>query len=104
MDKNKIDFSSLQWESPAVGLRFKAVSRAGRRLRLVEFTRNFVEHDWCLKGHIGYVLEGVMEIDFSGEKSIFRPGDGIFIEAGEKDKHKARTLTDVVKLILVEEE
>jgi len=44
-----------------------------------------------------------MEIDFDGEVIKFGPGDGLFIPAGEKHKHKAKVLTSVVKVILVED-
>jgi len=103
MSKYKIDFESMDWESPTVGARFKAYEQNGRKLRLVEFFKEFIEPDWCTKGHIGYVLEGQMEIDFDGSKEIFGPGDGVFILTGKENKHKARVLTDKVKVILVEE-
>jgi quercetin dioxygenase-like cupin family protein len=70
---------------------------------LVEFDREFVEPDWCAKGHIGYILEGKIEIDFDGDKEVFGPGNGVFIPAGEKHKHKGRVLTDKVKAILTED-
>ena len=44
-----------------------------------------------------------MEIDFDGKKEVFGPGNGIFIPAGEKHKHKGRVLTDKVKVVLVED-
>ena len=103
MEQYKIDFESMSWETPAVGVRFKAYEQSGRKLRLVEFAKEFVEPDWCTKGHIGYILEGEMEIDFDGKAIQFGPGDGVFIPAGEKHKHKAKILTDVVKVILVED-
>jgi quercetin dioxygenase-like cupin family protein len=103
MKQYKIDFASMQWEAPAVGVRFKAYQQDGRKLRLVEFNKGFVEPDWCRKGHIGYILEGRMEIDFNGKVIVFKPGDGIFIPAGEKHKHKGRVLTDKVKIILAED-
>lgn len=93
----------MQWESPAVGVRFKAYEQGSKKLRLVEFTKEFVEPDWCRKGHIGYILEGQLEIDFDGKAIPFGPGDGIFIPAGNKHKHKGRVLTDKVKAILVED-
>jgi hypothetical protein len=99
----KIGFESIPWESSAVGIRFKACEQGGRKLRLAEFGREFVELDWCTKGHIGYILEGKMNIDFDGKVVVFGPGDGIFIPAGEKHKHKATILTDLVKVILVED-
>ncbi len=103
MERCKVDFELLPWETPMVGIRFKAYQQGGRRLRLVEFAKNFVEPDWCTKGHIGYVLEGQMEIDFNGKVVLFSPGDGIFIPQGDKEKHMAKILTDVVKIVLVED-
>jgi quercetin dioxygenase-like cupin family protein len=103
MEGYKIGFQSMQWEAPAAGVRFKAYEQGGRRLRLAEFGKEFVEPDWCNKGHIGYVLEGQMEIEFDAKVVKFGPGDGVFIPAGEEHKHKARLLTDVAKVVLVEE-
>ena len=103
MEKYKLDFKAMPWEAPAVGVRFKAYEQDGRKLRLAEFTKEFIEADWCTKGHIGYVLEGQMEIDFDGKVIMFCPGDGLFIPAGEKHKHKATVLTDTLKIILVED-
>ena len=103
MEQYKIDFGSMEWEVAAIGVRFKAYEQGGRKLRLVEFGKEFVEADWCANGHIGCILEGKMEIDFNGKKELFGPGDGVFIPAGEEHKHKARVLTDKVKAILVEE-
>jgi quercetin dioxygenase-like cupin family protein len=103
MERYKIDFQSLKWESPAVGVKSKAYQQGRKKLRLAEFTKDFVEPDWCTKGHIGYVLEGQMEIDFYGKTVVFGPGDGVFIPAGEKHKHKGKVLTEAVKLILMED-
>ena len=103
MEKYKIDFKTMPWEAPALGVRFKAHEQDGRKLRLAEFTKDFIESDWCTKGHIGYVLEGRMEIDFDGKVILFGPGDGLFIPTGEKHKHKAKVSTDTLKIILVED-
>lgn len=103
MERYRIDFESMAWEVSAKGVRFKAYEQDGRKLRLVEFAKEFVEPDWCSKGHIGYILEGEMEIDFDGHIIIFKAGDGIFIPAGQEHKHKGRVLTDTVKAILAEE-
>jgi quercetin dioxygenase-like cupin family protein len=103
MEKYRIDFESIEWESPADGVRFKAHEQDGKKLRLVEFSKEFVEPDWCTNGHIGYILEGQMEIDFDGNKEVLGPGDGVFIPAGPRHKHKGRVLTDKVTAILIEE-
>ena len=101
MEQYRIDFESMPWEKPAVGVGFKAYQQGGKKLRLVEFTREFVEPDWCTKGHIGLILEGQMEIDFDGNVITFGPGDGVFILAGQK--HKGRILTGKVKIVLAED-
>jgi len=103
MEKCKVDFKSMSWERPMPGARFKAYQNNGRKLRFIEFEKAFVEPDWCKKGHIGLVLEGEMEIDFNGDAVHFGPGDGLFIPEGETTKHMAKVLTDVVRLILVED-
>ena len=103
MEQCKIDFDSIPWKNPAVGVRFKAHEQGGRKLRLAEFGREFVEPDWCTKGHIGYVLEGQMEINFDGKVVAFGPGDGIFIPTGKEHKHKIKVLTKSVKVVLLED-
>jgi ethanolamine utilization protein EutQ (cupin superfamily) len=103
MEQCKIDFTSMPWEKPADGIRFKGYEQEGKQIRLVEFTDMFVEPDWCTKGHIVYILEGTLEVNFDGYIVVFNAGDGLFIPAGEKDKHKGRALTKVVKMIFVED-
>ncbi len=102
MEQYRIDFETMEWEMPADGVKFKAYEQGGKKLRLVEFCKEFVEHGWCTKGHMGYILEGRMEIDFDGKVILFGPGDGLFIPAGQEHKHKGRVLTDKVTAILVE--
>ena len=105
MRQMKADFAALRWEESAPGVRSKAIIRDGKRLRLVEFTNEFVERDWCLKGHIGYVLEGELEIAFNDETERFATGDGILIAGGERERHRARVAGGgtVARLILVED-
>jgi quercetin dioxygenase-like cupin family protein len=103
MSQYKVEFDSVPWESPAPCVRFKRFEQAGRQVRLVEFSRGFVEPDWCVHGHIGYVLDGRCEIDFDGHVVEYGPGDGIFIPSGERHKHKASVPTATVTVILVED-
>jgi len=96
----KIDFAALEWEISASGLRSKSFEKDGKRVRLLEHSRDAREDEWCEKPHAGYVLEGNLEIDFSGKIESFHAGDGIFISAGEK--HKAHSVTEKTLLFLVE--
>jgi len=98
----KVNFQSIAWESPMKGLRFKAVKMKDKQLRLVEYTQQ-MEHHWCEKGHIGYVLEGKFEIEYPDQTYIYNPGDGIIIPNGSEHKHMGKPLTEIVKVIFVEE-
>lgn len=102
-DGRKIDFNSLDWDSPAPGIRSRNFTRFGKQLRLVEISRDFVEEDWCLKGHAGFVVEGELEIEFDGEVITYKAGDGLLIPAGEASKHKPKAISETVKLFLVED-
>lgn len=101
---NKVIFQNIPWEYPLAGARYKAYEKDGKKLRLVEFTEKFIEPDWCKKGHIGYVLNGQMEIDFNGKKVSYEAGDGIFIPPGEANKHMVKVTSGTVQLILFEEQ
>lgn len=103
MDEHKVDFAALEWQSPAPGVRQKVHEISGYRLRLVEFSREFREADWCRKGHLGYVLQGELEIDFNGTKVRYGTGDGLCIPAGKAHQHKAAVLGQSVCLILMDE-
>ena len=98
-----MDFNSMPWVGPAPGVRFKAAERDGRKLRLVEFTHEFVEEDWCARGHTGFVLEGEIEIDFDGTTVKAYAGQGIMIPPGPRSRHKARVLSGTARLVLVED-
>ena len=103
MEKYRIAFDSLSWESQLPGVRYKAFVHGGTKLRLAEYSRGFVAPDWCTEGHVGYVLEGEVDIDFGGRVVRFSAGDGLFIPEGEAHRHKPIVVTDVVRLVLVED-
>lgn len=98
-----ISFESMPWDSKARGQRFKVYAEGGRQIRLLELTPEFTEAGWCMKGHAGYILEGILELEFEEDITIFHPGDGFFIPGGEAHKHKARSLTPLVSMVLFED-
>ena len=103
MEQYKVMFDSLEWQSPIHGARFKVFRSGTKQLRLVEFTSEFVEPGWCEKGHIGFVIEGELEIDFRGAIVRYPQGAGLVIPAGSASAHKGRSVTPTVLLFLVEE-
>jgi quercetin dioxygenase-like cupin family protein len=98
----RLEFETIAWESPGPNVRFKAIRKNGVQLRLLEFSRGFVEHDWCSKKHIGYVLAGELALEMPEGTVRVRAGEGIVL-SGPDAKHKASALTDTVTLFLVED-
>ena len=99
----KVVFDALEWQNSIHGARFKVFRNGSKQLRLVEFTNEFIEPDWCEKGHVGFVIQGELEIDFHGHLVRYPECSGIFIPAGLASAHKARPITPTVLLFLVED-
>jgi len=105
MIENVIQFDKLKWERPRKGVEQKIYSNGNQRMRLLRFYDNFIEKDWCINGHIGFVLKGEMKINFNGIIKSYRQGDGLWIEKGEKSKHKVIIEKGKqIELILIETE
>jgi quercetin dioxygenase-like cupin family protein len=103
MEAYRILFERIEWHSPQPGVRFKVTRDGSKQVRLIEFTPDFVEREWCEKGHAGFVLAGELEIAFCGHAVRFPEGSALLIPAGTQHRHKARVLTPLVRLFLVEE-
>ncbi len=102
MSEHKVRFDRLEWTTPFEGVRHRIEDVFGRRLRLVEYAGSMPLH-WCERGHVGYVLDGRLEIEFEGETVVYEPGDGVCIPDGAEHRHRARVLTDVARVFFVEE-
>jgi quercetin dioxygenase-like cupin family protein len=98
----KIDFDSIDWESPIPGMRQKAVRHGSKRVRLVEYSGDMVPH-WCEKGHWGYIVEGRFEIEFDDGVHRYDAGDGVCIPSGAAHRHRGRVPAGVVRAIFVED-
>lgn len=86
---NFINFEQISWASQAQGVREKRIEQENQVMRLLEFSYGFTEEEWYTKGHIGYVIEGSFSINFDGNHIHYKQGDGIWINEGKKNKHKA---------------
>jgi hypothetical protein len=99
----RIDFGSLDWQSPRPGARFKLYRNGTRRVRLIEFMNDEVAPFPCEESHIGMVLAGGLDIDIGGEIVAFREGDGVFIPAGSATAHRATKIIPGTRLLFVED-
>jgi hypothetical protein len=97
-------FYGVPWAPVREGARTRIVQRGNVRIRLLELTPLFVEDGFCTRGHIGYVLEGELELTFADGPLALRAGDAMFLRPGEDHAHRARAVTPRVLLFLVEED
>jgi quercetin dioxygenase-like cupin family protein len=98
-----ISFNTIPWESKAKGQRQRAHQENGKQIRIMEITQEFVEPDWCTRGHNGYVLEGTLELSFPDKTLVYQPGDAFMIPVGDSHKHKARALSPLARFVMVED-
>jgi len=102
MIQHKINFNKIDGKTPLEGVKSKFYKHGNKQIRQVEYTKDMPPH-WCEKGHYGMILEGKFEIEFENETIIYDKGDGVFIPNGKDHKHCAKVLSDVVKVIFVED-
>jgi len=103
MKISAIILDQIEWQSPHPGMRCKVFRDGSKQIRLVEFSTEFVEAQWCERGHVGLVLSGDLEVDFSGQIVRFPEGSALLIPPGAPHAHKARAATPLVQLFLVED-
>ena len=105
MDAAAVSFAwdAIAWETSTPGVRTKTVVRGGKKLRLVEFGRDFVEPEWCTRGHAGLVLEGEMDLNVDGSIVKLRAGDAVMLPGGAEHRHKHHATIATTRLFLVEE-
>jgi quercetin dioxygenase-like cupin family protein len=103
MEPYRIEFDGIAWQTPAVGARFKVHREGARQFRLLELTPEFEEPEWCEKGHAGFIVAGELDINFHGLVVRFPQGSALSVPAGPQHGHKAKAVTPLVRLFLIED-
>lgn len=93
------DLQRVPWTQLAPGLREKACVSGKRRFRILEFCEPFRETDWCLQGHVGYVLEGEIVVNVDGKRVTYCEGDVIDLPHGVRHRHDSTVNTATLFLI-----
>ena len=100
MIRYKVDFDTLEWESPFEGVRHKCLEQNGFCSRLVEYSKEMPPH-WCEKGHLVYCLEGSVVNELKeGSESVLKPGMS-YIVSDTLSSHRSVT-KEGVKLLIVD--
>mgnify|MGYP001466668660 CR=1 FL=1 len=71
------------------------------RIRMVEYSANYLADHWCQLGHLVFVLEGelINELE-DGETSVLKAGSSYAVSDG-LSSHRSRTIGPV-KLLVVD--
>jgi quercetin dioxygenase-like cupin family protein len=105
-----VDWQNIPWDNrggePRPGYRSKTCVRDGQKIRLAEFSEGFVEDDWCMEGHLLYVLAGesILRLRVGGEAVRLRPGVTGILLAGEAHAHRPEPAAgECVQVLLFEQ-
>ena len=109
MNSRNIPFQALHWDSvPRTEHKgetgtawWQTIQFPGLRIRLVEYSKNYLADHWCQKGHLIHCLEGefVSEME-SGEKTFLEKGMS-YVVSDELSTHRSIS-ENGVKLLIVD--
>ncbi|MDD2887184.1 MAG: DHCW motif cupin fold protein [Aliarcobacter sp.] len=109
MNNKDIPFQTIDWSNipktehkGETGLAYwQTVQFDGLRIRIVEYSKNYLADHWCEKGHIVYCLEGEVINELKdGTKSILTPGMS-YVVSDELSSHRSIT-EHGVKLMIID--
>ncbi|ADG93640.1 conserved hypothetical protein [Arcobacter nitrofigilis DSM 7299] len=109
MNNKNIPFQTIDWskipKTEHIGesgvAYWQTLQFEGLRVRIVEYSANYVADHWCEKGHIVYCLEGeVINEQKDGESSILKAGMS-YIVSDELSSHRSVT-KEGVKLLIID--
>lgn len=105
----KIPFENIDWslipktEHPGEsGMAFwQTLQYEGLRVRMVEYSKNYVADHWCQKGHIVHCLEGEFVTEHeNGDQFILKKGM-TYIVSDELSSHRS-VAANGVKLLIID--
>ena len=72
------------------------------RVRMVDYSSNYLADHWCEKGHILLVLEGRLETELAdGRRCVLLPGQSYQVADGA-EPHRSRTGPEGARLFIVD--
>jgi hypothetical protein len=108
MNLPNIPFQTLQWDTIPKTIHpgetgeatWRTIQFPGLRVRIVEYSKNYIADHWCQKGHIVHCLEGefVSEME-NGEVYALKPGMS-YVVSDELSSHRSVSKNGVKLLII----
>lgn len=109
MEMRDIPFGTVDWSSvePTVhpgetGVAHWRTQRFGAiRVRIVEYSADYLADHWCLKGHVLLVLDGVLDTELADGRTVRLTAGMSYQVADDAMGHRSRTTTGA-KLYIVD--
>ncbi len=108
MNNKNISFQTIDWSKiektehkGESGVAYwQTLQFDGLRIRLVEYSANYIADHWCEKGHIVHCLEGqVINEQKNGNSSILTPGMS-YVVSDDLSSHRSVTKNGVKLMII----
>lgn len=102
MHTSSIPFQVTDWaEVPATEYpgetgtaHWRTLKFGSLRVRLVDYSAGYLSDHWCKRGHIMFVVSGVLELELA-DGQVFRLKQGMSFEVSDQESvHRTRTGTD----------
>jgi hypothetical protein len=109
MSHNNIPYQTIDWTSiPKVEHKgetgtsyWQTLQFGGLRIRIVEYTKDYLADHWCEKGHIVHCLEGEFVSELKeGSKSVLTKGM-TYVVTDELSLHRSSS-ENGVKLMIID--
>jgi mannose-6-phosphate isomerase class I len=110
MKTANIPFQNIDWSNVPktehkgeTGISYwRTVQFEGLRVRMVEYSPNYIADHWCQKGHIIYCLEGNLTTEFEdGTSAPLKKGES-YIVSDELSSHRSVTTDDGATLFIID--
>lgn len=108
MNKLNIPFQSINWKKiPRIehegetGIAFwQTINYDGLRIRIVEYSKDYVADHWCEKGHIVQCLEGTFVSELQNGKTIELKKGMTYVVSDYLSTHRSIAKNGVKLLII----
>ena len=108
---SQILFQTTDWSTIPVTSRkgesgtayYQTLQFNGLRIRLVEYSKDFLADHWCKAGHIVHCLEGEMQCHLSDGR-VFKLSKGMSYVVSDNVSNHRSVSTNGVKLLIIDGE
>jgi hypothetical protein len=109
VEKNDIPFDVTDWSTVSstthpgeTGVAtWKTLQLGGLRIRMVEYSKNYLADHWCERGHLLFVLEGELLTELKDGKKFHMTSGMSYQVSDELSSHRSFTSTGA-KLLIVD--